>query len=118
MTAPITRRSLLRAAPALAMPAVLAASVQSTTDTAILSLYRQWKEARALSDAAPRDMPEEEFTALVDVAVDLEHAIADAPVTCLEDLAAKVAVCSGRGEWALPESICLECETLVAGVLQ
>lgn len=111
MTPHPTRRSLLRAAPALLAPSVLAGPALAETDTPILRLFREWDALQAYWNGAPED----EEDALLAEDTRLESAIEAEPVTCLADLAAKIVVASCYGDFAPGRAVTAECEAILVG---
>jgi hypothetical protein len=93
--------------------ALLPASIgEAAADSPILQLYRQWAPIHAaLADADAATMD-----ALYPRARSIEHRMADLPVTCLEDLAAKVSALAADengGDATIPASVVEEARRLL-----
>ena len=111
----LTRRSLLRASPALLAPVALASCatevLSAPAETPIMALYRQW-EALADASNAP-GLTDEQAEAFDPDRWRIERAIRAEPATDLRDLAAKVLVISGEGVFGLDAATTFECARLV-----
>lgn len=113
MNALVSRRAILAAAPSLAAPmALLPASIaEASADTPLLALYRQWQGLHARFVAVPDEESDAAYHAMRAVETRLEAE----PVTCLEDLAAKVLVGTSEGDFPPSDEILAECCAILAG---
>jgi hypothetical protein len=111
----LTRRSLLRASPALLAPCLLAGPALAEAETPILRLFREWDAAEA--DVNDRDLPIDD--AELDRAVESIHALEERieaePITCLADLAAKFMVSTVYGDFPAEKALVAEIEAILAG---
>ncbi len=107
----VTRRSLLRASPALLAPCLLTAPGVGSTNTPILRLFREWDDLQVRWQGSP----EKEEDWFFEENERLERAVAEEPSTCLADLAAKVIVSTCYGEFAAEPRVTAECEAILAG---
>lgn len=111
----VSRRSLLRAAPALLAPALLAspalAAAGEDPDTPVLALFRAWDALHADLET----IPDEEVEAAAERLHAMERRILAEPATGLRDLAAKVVASSCYGDFPVEAVVVAECEALLAG---
>jgi hypothetical protein len=118
-----SRRTLLRATPALLAPAILPSSALASNalaqgisaDTPILALFREWEAAEVAANDPSAS--EDEQDASIDLSCEIEKRIVAEPVTCLLDLAAKIVANSSYGDFKLDASVVAEAEALLAEVL-
>ncbi|EYD71601.1 hypothetical protein Rumeso_05002 [Rubellimicrobium mesophilum DSM 19309] len=115
---PTTRRALMKGA--LAAPAALVgAPALASTDTPIMQLFREFEDMEGrINDHATSS---EEADRLYPILRNLEDRMAEEPVTCLADLAAKVlALTTLRDEVGsiYDPGVLAECEALVKGAAQ
>lgn len=115
MTNHPTRRSLLRAAPALMAPGLLASPVLASTDTPMMALFHEWEAAQAFYNGPEaQKLPEEVYNARwLPLSDEFETRAKTTPATDLRDMAAKVLILSDEGMGSLPKATILECATLV-----
>ena len=110
----VTRRSLLRASPTLLAPCILAGPALAEVETPIMRLFREWDAAEAEVNAS--DWPlDEDLDEAVEGIHSLEERIASERVTCLADLAAKLIVSTGWGDFGPDKELVAECEAILAG---
>ena len=90
----LTRRSLLRASPALLASGALASYatevLPAPAETPVMALYRQLQALFARCEEP--GLPEDEFQAAFDLMHEVEQRMTEAPATTLADLAAKVLI--------------------------
>ena len=111
----VSRRSLLRASPALLAPSLLAGPALASGDTPILRLFREWDAAEAAANNSDWPLGDDDLDSGVDGISTLEERIEAEPVTCLADLAAKIIVSTCWGDFPVSKSFTAECEALLAG---
>ena len=111
----VSRRSLLRASPALLAPSFLAGPALASTDTPILRLFREWAAAEAAANSSDWPVGDDDLDSAVDGINTIEERIEAEPVTCLADLAAKIIVSTCWGDYPVSKGVTTECEALLAG---
>ena len=111
----VTRRSLLRASPALLAPSLLAGPALASADTPILRLFREWDAAEAAANCSEWPLGDDDLDSAVDGISTLEERIEAEPVTCLADLAAKIIVSTCWGDFPASRGVTAECEAILAG---
>jgi hypothetical protein len=110
----VTRRSLLRASPALLAPSFLASQALASTDTSILRLFRESDAAGAEVNDRDRPIDDEEFDRAVEHIHALQERIESEPITCLADLAAKFMVSTVYGDFPAEKALFAEIEAVLA----
>lgn len=83
----VTRRSLLRASPALMVP-LLPAAALAAEDTPVMVLYRQWHALDEAFEGASNDEQDRLYKLMLEV----EWRLTRERATCTADLAAKVLI--------------------------
>ena len=111
----VTRRSLLRASPALLAPSLLAGPALASNDTPILRLLREWDAAEADVNGSEPPMADEDLDRAVERIHAIEERIEAEPITCLADLAAKFMVSTVYGDFAAEKALVAEIEAILAG---
>lgn len=98
----MNRRVLLTAVPASALSAAIPTSAMSYADTPVMHLYRGWQAQARKIEEAPRDMPEDEFDALVEVQTEIENRMMMTPAQAIHDFVIKVVIFTDEGLFQLP----------------
>ena len=111
----VTRRSLLRASPALLAPSLLAGPARASTDTPILRLFRAWDEGEADVNGSEPPTADEDLDRAVERIRAIEERIEAEPITCLADLAAKFMVSTVYGDFPAEKALIAEIEAILAG---
>lgn len=100
----INRRTLITTAPLAGFAAAVAAiPVAAEAETPIMRLFEEWKDRRreemAVYDLYPPGEDVEEFNVLTDRVKEVEERMFAEPATGLADMAIKLCVSNGFGDW-------------------
>lgn len=94
------RRDLLAALPAAGIAGAIPA--QAAAETPIMRLFKEWMSRWSDEATAYKMYPEDgapELVAAIDRVREVEGRIFAEPATCLADMAIKLCVANGFGEW-------------------
>lgn len=96
----LSRRALLKAAPALAL--VGAAPTMAQADTPVVALFREWKAHNDwLNNHAVNHVDDDEFDALCDHDMDMINALISTPAQNMHDLCLKLIVGTDYGQFTV-----------------
>lgn len=112
----VSRRALLKAAPAFAILPAAAIPAQAATETPVMRLFREWRPLAAwLNGPDGAAAPEAEFNRVNLARLDLEDRMVAVPAQNAEDVLIKIATYTHFGEGEVPTQVWPEVRAMIGG---